>query len=68
MKNGDNKVEVFDVDRHEVRKELQFVTAPQLVRFFPSGKVLLVADYNQLKVVDIATGTVARTRVSTARI
>ena len=63
MKNGDNKVEVFDVDRHEVRKELQFVTAPQLVRFFPSGKVLLVADYNQLKVVDIATGTVARTLI-----
>lgn len=63
VKNGENKVEVFDVDRHEIRKEVQFISTPQLVRFFPSGKVLLVADYNQLKVVDIATGTVARTLI-----
>ena len=61
VKNGDSKVEIFDVDRHEIRRSIEMITTPDLVRFFPSGKVLLIGDYNQLKVVDCATGIVART-------
>ena len=61
VKNGESKVEIFDVDRHEIRRSIEMITTPDLVRFFPSGKVLLIGDYNQLKVVDCATGTIART-------
>jgi len=63
VKSGQNKVDVFDVERHATRREIETITSPNLIRFLPSGQVLLVADYNQLKVIDIASGHVARTLV-----
>ena len=66
VKSGANKVDVFDVERHATRRQIDTVTTPGLIRFFPSGQVLLVADYNQLKVIDIASGQVARTLIGHA--
>lgn len=40
---------------------MSFSVPPCLCRFFPSGKVLAVAEHNTLHICDIGTGTIPRT-------
>ena len=58
VKNNDNRIEIFDPDTCQVRRIIQFTTTPDIVHFFPSGEVLLVADYNRVKICSVSTGQI----------
>lgn len=61
VRNGPGCLEIIDADTLENRRKVIFSAIPQIARFFPSGKVLAVAEHNVIHVTDIATGTKART-------
>jgi len=61
VKNTFSGLSILDCETREERRSVSFSVPPCLCRFFPSGKVLAVAEHNTLHICDIGTGTIPRT-------
>ena len=61
VKNTSSGLAILDCETREELRSLSFSVPPCLCRFFPSGKVLAVAEHNTLHLCDIGTGTIPRT-------